>query len=233
MPQVRPAALGEVHGQERDVVHHVDESQRRVELDAVERREPAVPANHVAAVQVAVAFPHPARVESPEHQLLSFPEFVGHHGLEAFERAGFRDALGQPAQLGEIVEGHPAHGVRVTVAAGGWRLRRALVQVGDVDTEAGHLGRRHGLRREQRAELVAGGELSHAHRVLERRSPAIHERGLGRSADDADAEVQVRRMALVEADFLLAERSAPRKRRVIEEAQAQRLLDLVGELAGE
>jgi hypothetical protein len=37
----------------------------------------------------------------------------------------------------------------------------------------------------------------------------------------------------VEAQFLLAELAPPLERRVVEEVKAQRLLDLVGELAGE
>jgi hypothetical protein len=76
-------------------------------------------------------------------------------------------------------------------------------------------------------------ELPHPHRVLERRSRGTDARMVHASADRVHGEIELRRVPAVEAQFLLAELSPPLERRVVEEVKAQRLLDLVGELAGE
>jgi hypothetical protein len=56
---------------------------------------------------------------------------------------------------------------------------------------------------------------------------------IGRAADGDDFEIQFRRGAAVQPDFLAAEESALFQRRKIEKAQLQRFLDLVDEISGQ
>ncbi len=86
----------------------------------------------------------------------------------------------------------------------------------------------HRARGEQRREFLARVELPHPHRVLEGAPCGVDARCLGAAADGAHAEIQPGCVPPVEAHFLLAQHAPPLERGVVEELQAQRLLDLVG-----
>jgi len=81
----------QVHDQERDFAHDVDPAQRRVELDAVERRRAAVDEGDVAQVQVTMAFAHEARI-APRFERCGKPLALlrgpGAQRREAIARAG-------------------------------------------------------------------------------------------------------------------------------------------------
>ncbi len=78
-----------------------------------------------------------------------------------------------------------------------------------------------------------GGEgvlrkLAHLHRVLERGAVAAEDRGVDAAGDRHDVQVERRREAAVEPQFFFAEEAPRREGREIEEAEVDRLLDLVG-----
>ena len=82
-------------------------------------------------------------------------------------------------------------------------------------------------------ERGVGGKLAHFHRVLEGLAGAVDARG-GRGAGDGnDVEIDVRCQPPVELHFVAAGVQALAEAAEIEEAEVQRLLDLVGEFAGE
>ncbi|MNJ62024.1 hypothetical protein D3C77_578430 [compost metagenome] len=76
-------------------------------------------------------------------------------------------------------------------------------------------------------------ELAHLQRIFDRRARAIQLRRLLATGDRQYLQVQAGGHALVQAQFFFAEVLACRQRGEVEKAEVHRLLDLVGELAGE
>src|SRR5579859_1934832 len=58
--EVGPIMGDQIHEQERDVVHHVDPAQRRIEFQAIERHQSFAPTHDVAGMQIAMTFPDEA-----------------------------------------------------------------------------------------------------------------------------------------------------------------------------
>ncbi len=82
-------------------------------------------------------------------------------------------------------------------------------------------------RREQPAGQRVLGKFAHLHRVFERGSRAADDRRVDGAGDRHDLEVELRRESSIETQLLVAEESPRRERREIEEAEIDRLLDLV------
>ena len=136
------AAFGEIHAQERDVVHHVDEAQRRVELDAVEGRQGAGPAHDVAAVQVAVALADTALRLPLDHERRERCVEPCRARLERGQPVLPLRRLGQRAQFGEIVERDAPHGIGSAVPGVHRRHRGGRVEAGDGGSQRGQVARR-------------------------------------------------------------------------------------------
>ena len=109
---------------------------------------------------------------------------------------------------------------RAATAIAAWKsatLRRERVDVGGAELAA----------LEQPARQRVLRKFAHLHRVFERRSRAADHRGVDAAGDRHDVEVERRGEPPIEPQLLLAEESPRRERREIEEAEIDRLLDLV------
>ena len=108
------------------------------------------------------------------------------------------------------------------------------MKAGNVLAKIGEIATRHLARFEQRAEFLAGIKLAHPHREIERCArSAIYNGRVLRAGNRSDAEVEISRVAAVQSQLFFAEHPAPGDGRVVQEAELQGFLDLVGKLAGE
>ena len=229
----RRPRCSEVHDRERDLGHHVDPAQRRIELDAVEHDDAVLEQHHVREVQVAVAFAHEAE-----------PQPLVHRGRDpAMRRVGPPLDRGDPRRdVGGVLQ--PAHvlevGGRVRERGRGGPprvgrrgARNLGVEARDASREFVHALGRQRIRREQAVELLRAVEPAHADRVLDAFAGAVDARRVRRAGDGRDAQVEIGRQPAVQPQFLLARGTPLRERGEVEEPQVERLLDLVGIVAGE
>ena len=107
------------------------------------------------------------------------------------------------------------------------------VEVGDLRRERVDVGRAEQAALEQPARQRVLRKFAHLHRVFQRGSRAAEHGGVDAARDRHDVEVEVRGEPPVEPQLLVAEESPRRERGEIEEAEIDRLLDLVGEGAGQ
>jgi hypothetical protein len=147
---------------------------------------------------------------------------------EGLDRRGLRASL---AQRREVVPAGVDEGAVVAVRRAGDRRRRLLR--GDARAEPPQFAGLHRTGLDERVELLAPVELPHADGVLDELALLVHRQPAARAHDAGQAEVQARGEALVEPQLLLAEVTAARAGREVEEVEANRLLDLVGEAAGQ
>ena len=221
--------LGQIHGQEGDLVDGVDPAQGRVELDAVEDDEAPVHLGDVVPVEIAVALPHPAVPAA----LLDEPPQAGEVGLEPGTQGPDAPPLRRTDRpLGQIRNGVEQGGEdRIRGAVGTVRRghRNGGVEgrqpLGDpIDDVRGHPAA---------AEQGALGKAAHHHRILQRLAQAGDLRGLRGAGDRYHRQVGVRGQATVEAQLLATEETSPLQGAEVQEAQVDRLLDLIGEIPRE
>jgi hypothetical protein len=226
--QVPAAPHGQVHRQECNVVDHVDEAQRGIELDAVERSEPSAPAHDVRAVQVPVALADPALLPALGHQATHPVEHPSHGGLEPVDLLARHAALLQGCEVREIVQRDLVHQPRAAVGTGGWRVPGVRMEAADQLAQRSQLGSLHRVGPQQDVEFLAAVELSHLYReILCALEPVADFDCAVTAGDSHDIEIEIRRVAPVESQFLLAESPARGRIRVVQEAELQRFLDLV------
>jgi hypothetical protein len=225
--------LDQVHEGECDVVGHVDEAQLGVELDAVERHRNLVDQHDVGQMQVAMALadepavapgrePAPAAVElllRPLRQPVQPCALV----LVVEPQQAQREVLARPAQ----------HLLRRTVVGAGGRKGRPAVKPGDRGSQPVDVHRVQPAGARAAVGQVAGGKAAHSDRVLDGRPAAAEPRRRLGSGDPHHVHVKLLRGAPVQPDLLLAEVLPGLQRAEVDEAEGDRLLQLVGKLAGE
>ncbi len=227
------ATCGEIGHQEGDLLRNIHPAQGRIELQAVEGVQRAVPAHHVAAMQVAVALAHEAIRTACAHPWRKRVQpgqqcrALGLHALRAiaicFQRCGlFEIRLDGRAHHGRTA---PLHALR-----GGWQRGVDVSQRAAEGTQFGRLGT---LRFEQPVEFVLARELPHAHRVLQHRAVAAHPRLAAAMHDRAHVQIQRRGEAPVQAHLLAAQLEPALRLAHVQERMAHGTLDLVGKLAGQ
>jgi hypothetical protein len=160
----------EVHHQEGDVAHDIDPTQMRVEVDAVERNEAALPTHDVARVQVAVAFADVSALLTVSERTFQRTRAVVRPVGESLQVGRLVELLHVCLQLLQIVRYGFVHllGVRLR----GVRRRRARSPVKQGQQLAQHpdFVRRHVGTPQQSGQFLLRFELRHAHRVFDNRS---------------------------------------------------------------
>ena len=226
------AACLEIHRDERHFADRVDPAQFRVELDTVERRDAAVEQRDVVEVQVAVTFAHESGAAAPvdlrgNRFLVQIPVFEPVEGL------------GQPLgrqrarQLIEVFRAPVRDRARRSELAVGRRALAVGVKFGNSPSERVDQRRVEPSVGGLRAQQVALRETAHPDRVLDRRAVAVQPRRIDAAEDRRELEIDLGREAAIQPQLFLAVEAAPLEAREIDEAKADRFLDLVGEVAGE
>src|SRR5687767_10116 len=107
------------------------------------------------------------------------------------------------------------------------------MELGDLDCERSHVAEPDSAGLELRRQLLRRIEFTHADRVLHcgSRAPDLQLPALAREGKHVDIELGGK--PPIEAQLLLAQLTPPGERRSIEKVVPYRLLDLVGEAAGE
>ncbi len=221
--------IAQIHHEKTDVAHDVDPAHRRVELDAVEQRRPAVDERDVAQVKVAVALADEA-LPVPPLERRREPRGLGvRPGVELFELRAVPGVFDGPLHLDEVLadRAHDARGAaerRLGRGAGGLAVKRR-----DCGGDLVHVrGRELAARQHPRQQAVLV-ELPHLHRVFDRRALASEHGCVQRTRDRNDVQVKRRREPAVEAELLAAIELASRQGGEIEEVEVDGLLDLVRE----
>ncbi len=229
----RQLAVEQVHDQERDLVHDIDPPERLVELDAVERRRLAVDERDVAQVQVAVALanepPGLARLEARAQARVLVPGpatqalELGHVGVGADQRL----------DLVEILRCRRQNRLRRAEGPRRIRARDPRVEGGDAARQRVDLGRAERAGLHHAAEQRVLPEAAHLDRVVDRLAVAADSRVHLAARQRHHLEVELRRGAAVQPQLLLAIEVSCLQRAEIEKAEIDRLLELVGIVAGE
>src|SRR5688572_2120590 len=107
------------------------------------------------------------------------------------------------------------------------------MKLGNVDCERSHVAEPDSTRLELRRQLLARIEFTHADRILHcgSRAPDLQLPALARDRKHVDVEVGGK--PPIEPQLLLAQLTPSGERRSIEKVVPYRLLDLVGEAAGQ
>ena len=112
--------------------------------------------------------------------------------------------------------------------------RCSLVQTPEFGAEPGQLLALHVAARDECIEFLAGVELDHPHGVLDDGTRGLADvQSAGSAHDRHGLQVEIRRESAIEPQFFVAVASSSRWRRVVEEGELHRLLDLVGVRPGE
>ncbi len=210
----------QIHEGECNVVDDIDVAKLGVELDTVEGSRHVVDENDVGQVQVAMALAHPPAVAT------LLPQWREQRRLEGqpLHQIADHDALGsQPLERRAHHAGHVIRPAPVAVGRSNLGLR---VQCRDA------LRQRVDVRRQERAvgkplaQQCARREAAHAQRVLDRCAVIAQPRILRRATDRRHFEIDRWRKAPVQAQLLGAEMAPLLEAAEVEEAEADRLLDL-------
>ena len=225
--QPRRAERLEVHHEEGQVDRHVRDSERRIELDAVDdlRR---VLEDHVLDAQVAVPVAHEPTRGAPGQVMAA----CSHERAEEAPEGRDAGRVDRTARA-EVVERRP-HRVRERLrrAFGVGRPARDEMKGGETLADALGIGVGRRRRAHSSGERVRLGEPAHldgeldrvlaGHRVVRDKREAVA------AADQSDrAEIHVWRETPVEAHLLAAQGAPAVERALVEERQHDRLLDLV------
>ena len=229
--QVGPAPRLEIHREKGDVVGHVDPSQARAELNRIEGRHPACVEHEVGEVEVAVAFPDPPRSPPPLDHVGQRLEPREQPGLDPSQSIG---GIGPVvAKLAEVDRHRQVDTLRRAPGVTGGRHREPLLDRGDRLAESLAVGGCKPAGGEPDVESVGLVELHELDGPFDRRPVASDVRGVGRAGDRHGGHVELRREPAADADLFLAKPPAALERGVVEEAEVERLLQLVDERAGE
>ncbi len=227
------AAVFQIHGEEGGVRGDIDQAEGVVELNAVEQHHLVINDGGVAQVKIAMAFANEALLTALFEQWLQTadgrfgPVEQGVQLLQigrfAEQRADLFEVLPHRRDYGfgsaeRMVGGHPWGGQVELGDPLGQRIDVSVAQF-----SAGlHLG--HQLRL---------GEFAHLQHVLDRLAGTIQLGRLDATGNRQHFQIKVGRQALVQAQFFLAEVFAGAQLGEVEEAEIDRLLELVGIGAGQ
>jgi hypothetical protein len=217
----------EVHRQERQVAGDVDPAQAGVELHAVHDRERGA-GQHMLAAQIAVTIPRePERRTPAELGRVNLHEGIG-EGAHHVQAPALR--MSRCRQLRQVLLPGLADALVAPAPRGGRGAMEIREQPGDplehLASEAIGLDQAP-----QRVPLVEG---AHLDGVLHRSGCALtgEAKALPADEDRAHAEIDPGGEVLVHADLLATGGMPACQRAVVEKAQCERLLDLVGAHAG-
>ena len=235
MAEIGAAAIREIHHDEGDFAHHVDPAHRVVELDAVEDDELAVDTRNVAEVQVAVALAHEALLAAAQERVVARSVLALRPGTQ---RSRSRSRSAGVSTSGAIASKFRCARRRMRCGRAERRRRgrsgadRAM-EAGDLRRERVDVGRPEQAARKQPAGQRVLRKFAHLHRVFQHGAGAAQLGRVDAAGDRHHIEIEVRGEPPVESELLVAEEPPRRKRREVEEAEIDRLLDLVGERAGQ
>ncbi len=224
----------QIHGEERDVADRIGVAVALGELDAVDRDE-LVPGQHVDVLQpqVAVRLARNAAGGARLDQRAAALELGLERDREPQELDLGRDDARLLLEVGQVVAAVRAHALEARPARDLGPAARLSVEARDAPAERGEQrGIQRALPDEVRQRRLFG-KAPHVHRVLDRLAASAEHDAPFFERDRHDAEVDARREAAVELDLGRAHRAALLERGVVEEAQVDRLLELVDVLARE
>ncbi len=230
--RLAPAVGLEVHRQEAQVVGHVDAPQRRVELDAVHDQHAGVLEHDVVAAQVPVTVAHEPGPATLGEVLAAGERRAEQEGAEGADGPLPGLLTRQVAQLVEVApHRRPDPAGRVGVV----HDLRGVMKGGEAHGGGAHevLGQRAALQqRRHRAVLVETAH--HDHPVDRVDGVRVAERhAVAHLPQPPHTEHEIGGQFAVHPQLLLARRPARRRRRVVEEREAHRLLQLVCPVAGQ
>ena len=231
MAEVGAATILQVHHGEGDLAHHVDPAHLRVELDAVEDHELAVDARDVVEMQIAVALAHEAALAAGQESVAAGGVLALGPGAKLLDLSTLGRGRRKRGDLCEVPQRkvQDSFGGAERAVRGGRGGGDRAVEGGHSRREAVDVGGAEQAGVEQPARERALRKFAHLHRVFQRRPRSADDRRGDAARDRHDLEVERGGEATVEAQLLLAEESARFERREIEEAEIDRLLDLVRE----
>ena len=231
-----PRTVGaQVHRQERDVRHRIGTGIPRRELDAVDDREFAgLEQVHVLEPQVAVRLAgHALRARGARcgARCASSSASVSSSRRRSSSTDASAPACGaSPAKLSRQFSRTRSNSAQD--ATSGPRLARG-VETGELPPDALEDAVLHGAVPHLRRERRRLGEATHVDRVLDRFALPAEDRASVLLRDRHDAHVHAGRETAVQGDLGLAHDLATCERRVVEEPEVDRLLELVDVVPGE
>ncbi len=224
----------QVHEREGDIAEYVDRAQLQVELDGIEYHRGAIEHHDVSQVQIAVALAYATGGDSLGHPCGLRPCFRPGPAVKRVQARPVARRIHVPAHREEVFL-RPALDLRGPAELG-HRARRLLMQPGHFGGQLIHDGyaqfaaERKPIESEFRIETAhPHGKLEHV-RGLTLSAVASDARRLDRSRDADDIEVEAWRGAPVQADLVLAGLASLLECGEVQEAEVQRLLELVGML---
>ncbi|MNK99327.1 hypothetical protein D3C87_1197170 [compost metagenome] len=231
--QALQAAIFKVHGEETGIGIHVGETERFVELDAVENHDVTVDHRRVTQMNVAVAFTDETVGLALGEYRLQAIEAALCPGLQGVELQQVSLVAEEWTDLIEVL----AHRCHDAVRGAGFVFARYFRCI---EVEPGNL-RRHridvrggqfaiGL---QGAEQAALWELAHFQQVFDGRAFAAQLRSVDSACDWQHFKIQIICQALVQTQLFAAKMLASLKGGEVKKAEINRLLHFIGIGAGE
>ncbi|MNE07933.1 hypothetical protein D3C80_1005730 [compost metagenome] len=154
-------------------------------------------------------------------------------GFQGFQLLQVGLVVEQGTDLLEVLPDRHHHRFRGAQGVVDGDLRGGQVEAGDLPGQGIDMGGRQFTAGLQGAEQVVLGELAHLQHILECRTFASDLRRLGGAGDRQHFEVEVVGQALIQAQLFATEMLAGVEAGEVEEAEVDRLLDLVGIAAGQ
>ncbi len=213
--------MDEVHEREGEIVEDVGGRNCRIELDGVEQYGLAVEQHDVAEMGVTMAAAHQAFCRTLFQQRHRLGEALMAEAIETLDRLARQRGLGTEFR-----------GVAVDDLRDGWQPCRSIRSLGVQVRITDHIRQRLAKRGRDLAgarQVIEGPaliETGHLDRPFDHFALAVDLRAVRPARDRNDAAVKHRRMATVDRQFLLAGLLAQRERRVVQEGQPHRALDL-------
>jgi hypothetical protein len=233
MRQITPTMGHEIHEEKRHITHDVNPAQIGIEFDAVERRPLLPPPHDVVCVQISVAFTHGP---VPLAQRQQRPRFDEARTGPVMKLANGGDILGlleAPLEHRQVVDDLVPDGGHVAQWGFCSSHRGIAMKRGDLDCERSHVAEPDAAGLELRRQILGRIELTHADRILHRGSATTHLELSTLACQGEHVDVKIGGKPQIEPQLLLAQLTPPGERRSIEKVVPHRLLDLVGEAAGE
>ena len=235
--EIRTAAIHQVHHQKRNLAHDIDPAQRRIELDAVERRERALKHHNIAQMQIAVAFAYVTFHLALTEQGLARVVFVFGPISQWGDARLIRRVRQQIVERREIIACRRDHHLGGSVRTAACRDAGTGMKCGDARCQRIEVRAGENALCKQAAGQRVLRKFAHFDCVFKGRCVAGNVRiatahvWTARAAGDFHhGYIKRRRQPAIQAQLLLAT-TAPRfERAEIEKTQVDRLLDLVGVL---